>query len=60
VEYAEKRTKEHILFFTRLYDEIKKGAVTEHFLEALEKKNNIFREIDYRIYASRPEDTRQK
>ncbi len=59
VEYAEKRTKEHVLFFTRLHEEIKKGTITVPFLEALEKKNNIFSEIDYRIYASRPEDVRQ-
>jgi len=52
VEYAEKRTKEHLVDFTQLYEEIKNGAVTVPFLEALEGKNNIFSEIDYTVYCT--------
>jgi 1,4-alpha-glucan branching enzyme len=51
VEYAEKRTKDHICSFTRLYEEIQRNDISLKFLEALENKNNIFQEIDFRIYA---------
>lgn len=50
VEYAVKRIKEHILNFTRLYDEIKANSIEEVWLSNLEYKNNIFPDIDYRIY----------
>lgn len=50
VEYAEKRTKEHIYNFTTLYTQIKNNAIDEGFLSNLEYRNNIFPEIDYRVY----------
>ncbi len=46
VEYAVKRTKEHLLNFNKLYEEIKQGNVDEEFLSSLEEKNNIFPEIN--------------
>ncbi|MDQ7824998.1 MAG: DUF1957 domain-containing protein [Candidatus Eremiobacteraeota bacterium] len=52
VEYAAMRTKEHVLNFTTLYEEIMDRRVNETSLIKLEEKNNIFSEIDYRIYAS--------
>jgi len=51
VEYAVKRTQDHILRFTRLYDDIKAGAVDEAWLADHEYKDNIFPDIDYRVYA---------
>jgi 1,4-alpha-glucan branching enzyme len=51
VEYAVKRTVEHVSDFLRLYDEIKTDAVDEGHLADLERRNNIFPNIDYRVYA---------
>lgn len=51
VEYAVRRTKEHILNFLRLYDDVRNDTIDENFLSLLESHNNIFPEIDYRIYA---------
>ena len=51
VEYAEKRTREHITNFSRLYEQINSGSIDEGFLSNLEYRNNIFPEIDYRAYA---------
>lgn len=51
VEYAVKRTKEHILRFTRLYDNIKSNDIDERWLGDIEYQDNIFPNIDYRIYA---------
>ena len=50
VEYAEKRTKEHIYNFTTLYNQIKNNSIDESFLSNLEYVNNIFSDIDYRVY----------
>lgn len=54
VEYAERRTKEHIASFLRLYNEVKEQRIDEGHLALLESHNNIFPNIDFRIYA-RPE-----
>jgi 1,4-alpha-glucan branching enzyme len=50
VEYAEKRTKEHIYNFTTLYNQIKGNSIDESFLSNLEYVNNIFSDIDYKVY----------
>ncbi|MFZ5800197.1 MAG: glycoside hydrolase family 57 protein [Candidatus Omnitrophota bacterium] len=50
VNYAQKRTKEHLLRFTRLYEDIKSGALDESWLMDIEYKDNIFPEIDYRVH----------
>jgi 1,4-alpha-glucan branching enzyme len=50
VEYAEKRTKEHIYNFNTLYDQIKNNGIDEGFLSNLEYTNNIFPDIDYTVY----------
>lgn len=51
VEYAQRRVKEHILRFTRLYEDILNNSIDEGWLRDIESKDNIFPEIDYRIYA---------
>jgi 1,4-alpha-glucan branching enzyme len=51
VQYAVRRSKEHIANFNRLYEEIMKDAVDEKFLALLESHNNIFPNINYRVYA---------
>ena len=50
VEYAEKRTRDHITNFSRLYEQITSDSIDEGFLSNLEYRNNIFPEIDYRAY----------
>ncbi|MBS2024587.1 MAG: DUF1957 domain-containing protein [Deltaproteobacteria bacterium] len=50
VEYAVRRTKEHVLLFTKLYDQLKANAVDEQWLMGIESRNNLFPEIDYRVY----------
>ncbi len=51
VDYATQRSKEHILNFTTLYEQIKRGEIDEQSLASLESKNNIFPEVDYTLYA---------
>jgi 1,4-alpha-glucan branching enzyme len=50
VEYAHKRTKEHINRFNRLYDDITSGKINEQWLGEIEHRDNIFPDIDYRVY----------
>ena len=50
VQYAVKRTKDHILRFTRLYEDIKADRIDEGWLADIEGKDNIFSEIDYRVH----------
>jgi len=50
VEYAVKRTKEHIWRFTKLYEDIKNLRLDMNFVAELEWKDNIFPEINYRTY----------
>ncbi|MCB1194631.1 DUF1957 domain-containing protein [bacterium] len=52
VEYAYKRTKDHIARFTRIYEDLKRGALDESWLEEIEAKDTIFPDIDYSVYAS--------
>lgn len=49
--YAVKRTTEHLERFTRLKDEINKNSIDTSYLESIESTDNIFPEIDYRVYA---------
>jgi 1,4-alpha-glucan branching enzyme len=52
VPYATRRFNEHIIRFSRLYDELKKGQVDEKYLASVEAQDNIFPDIDYKLYAS--------
>ncbi|MDD2709738.1 MAG: DUF1957 domain-containing protein [Verrucomicrobiae bacterium] len=47
VSYAVQRTKEHILRFTRLYEQIKNGHIDENFLRHCEWKDSIFLNLNY-------------
>jgi len=51
VRYAVKRTKDHVNRFTRLYHDLKNHALDETWLKEVESRDNIFPEVDYRIYA---------
>ncbi len=51
VEYAVKRTNDHISRFHRLADQADNGQVDYGWLERIESLDNIFPEIDFRVYA---------
>ena len=49
--YATKRTKDHILRFTRLYDQFRRNDIDEEFLKNCEWRDNIFSNLDWRYFA---------
>jgi 1,4-alpha-glucan branching enzyme len=49
--YATSRIKAHVARFSRLDREITSGRIDEGWLGDLERRDNIFPNIDYRIYA---------
>jgi 1,4-alpha-glucan branching enzyme len=51
VDYAIRRTREHVLRFTRLHDQIRAGEIDGTWLDQVESRDNLFPEIDYRIYS---------
>lgn len=50
LEYAMKRTKEHLFRFTKLYDDIRSNKIDAAWLSDIEDKDNIFPDIDYHVY----------
>jgi len=52
VPYATRRFNEHIIRFTRLYEDLREGKVDEPYLASIEAQDNIFPQVDYRIYAT--------
>ncbi len=50
VPYAVKRTREHLLNFTKLYEDLTQNRIEEGWLHELEHKNNIFPNVDYRDF----------
>ncbi len=52
VPYATRRLEDHVVQLNRLCDEIDAGAVDEAGLAALEARDNLFRDVDWRLYAS--------
>jgi 1,4-alpha-glucan branching enzyme len=52
VPYAVRRTRSHLMRFHKLYDEVKEGKVDSGWLEKVEEIDNIFPEINYRVYRS--------
>ncbi|MDP8299109.1 MAG: DUF1957 domain-containing protein [Candidatus Tantalella remota] len=50
-EYAVNRTREHIGRFLALHSQLKDGNIDTGMLEDAEKKYNVFKGIDYSIYA---------
>ncbi|MFA6600729.1 MAG: 1,4-alpha-glucan branching protein domain-containing protein [Candidatus Omnitrophota bacterium] len=51
VPYAVKRTKEHLLNFTRIYEDLKKHQLDANWLGEIESRNNIFPEVDYQLFS---------
>ncbi len=52
VPYATRRFNEHVVRFNRLAQELSGGAIDEPALTALEATDNIFPDVDYRLYAT--------
>lgn len=52
VQYAVRRTKEHLHNFTRLYYSILEDRYDLIWLQKIEQQNNIFPHIDYRVFSS--------
>ncbi|HTP52613.1 MAG TPA: DUF1957 domain-containing protein, partial [Anaeromyxobacteraceae bacterium] len=53
VDYALRRIREHVLRFTRLFEEVRARRVDARWLAGVEAKDNLFPEIDYRVYRPR-------
>ncbi len=51
VDYAVRRTKDHLMHFHDLWRMLNDGTENLTFLADLEVRNNIFPNIDYRVYA---------
>jgi 1,4-alpha-glucan branching enzyme len=51
VEYAKERTRVHVNNFNHLYDLLKKNEIDEGWLSEIERRHNLFPDIDYRVYA---------
>ncbi|HTZ18431.1 MAG TPA: 1,4-alpha-glucan branching protein domain-containing protein [Dissulfurispiraceae bacterium] len=49
-DYAVKRTKTHLLRLIRLRGQIKDDLIDNEWLSAIEQQNNIFPDIDYRMF----------
>jgi 1,4-alpha-glucan branching enzyme len=50
VDYAVRRTREHLGRFGRLADDLERNVVDQEWLRAIETADNIFPAIDYRRY----------
>jgi 1,4-alpha-glucan branching enzyme len=50
VQYAEKRTKDHLVRFHRLCDMIRSGSIDREWLADIESRDNIFPNFDYAVY----------
>ena len=51
VRYAVDRVKAHLARFRRLDREISAGWIDEAWLASVESRDNIFPELDYRVYS---------
>jgi len=51
VEYAKQRTTTHVLNFNHLYEQLKHNQIDEPWLSEVERRHNLFPDIDYRLYA---------
>jgi 1,4-alpha-glucan branching enzyme len=51
VQYAKERTRNHVVNFNHLYEQLTNGGVDEPWLADVEGRDNLFPEIDYRVYA---------
>ncbi len=50
VPYAVRRTKSHLQRFHKLYEDLKEGKIDSGWLEKVEAIDNIFPNVNYRVY----------
>ncbi len=50
VEYAVKRTNDHITRFNKIYDDIKSGRIDRRWLKEVEQMDNIFPQINFEVF----------
>jgi 1,4-alpha-glucan branching enzyme len=50
VEYAKRRVRDHVARFTYLHRTLIEGGLEQPILREFEDRDNIFPEIDYRVY----------
>jgi 1,4-alpha-glucan branching enzyme len=51
VEYAQQRTRTHVLNFNQLYETLNSNQIDEAWLSEVERRHNLFPDVDYRLYA---------
>lgn len=49
-EYAINRTKTHVLNFNHLYEQIRQNEIDSEWLGEIERRHNLFPDLDYQIY----------
>jgi 1,4-alpha-glucan branching enzyme len=54
VPYADKRVKQHINRFARLYDDVKKGAIDAKWLAEVQRRDCIFADMECARYYAEP------
>lgn len=50
VGYAQKKVSDHIYRLFKIYEDFKNANIDEEWLSEIEGRDNIFRNIDYRVY----------
>ena len=51
VDYAVQRTRVHVVNLNHLYEQLKRNEIDEQWLAEIERRHNIFPDLDYRVYA---------
>lgn len=55
VGYAQKKISDHINRLFKIYEDILHNSIDDEWLSEIEKRDNIFKNIDYRIYRGQNE-----
>jgi 1,4-alpha-glucan branching enzyme len=50
VPYAVRRTRSHLLRLNKIYEDVKSEKIDSGWLQKVEEIDNIFPNIDYRVY----------
>jgi 1,4-alpha-glucan branching enzyme len=50
VDYARERTRVHVLNLNHLYEMLQSNEIDEPWLAAIERRHNLFPDMDYRLY----------
>lgn len=53
VPYATMRVKEHLYNFTKIYEDLCRNTVNTEWVTRIEKRNNLFPDLDYRIFRAK-------